>query len=393
MPRSRFTAALVLCLLSPVVACACLWDYDTLKMERARFPSALELITGKFLRHSEEFYQWRIKDRQEKLKAGIGDEFALRDDLAVAYDKTGQHDKAIDTILISLAKNPDRYETQANLGTFYIHSGQLEKGLEHIDKAMQINPDAHFGREKYQKALVEYVLSKRKDGKVPRPLAKVDRYRGGFVGLLKVNEIDAQPLPKGELQAALKGVQGIMKFGKHDSPVVLEVLGDLLLYGNGYHSIEDGKRLATRAFLKASYEATAPEEKEAYRTKAREALGGQTRDPSTQENLTLEELEQSFQQELADAKKWYAELREKEHDWIAEGKNPEAEFDRLYDQEPSAVSPEDSIPEPWLTYEEKAGLQNLLLIIGILVSPFLVLALLALGIVVVVKRRRRARAC
>ncbi len=38
--------------------CACLWDTDTLQMERQRFPDALELITGKFLRHSREFYDW-----------------------------------------------------------------------------------------------------------------------------------------------------------------------------------------------------------------------------------------------------------------------------------------------------------------------------------------------
>jgi hypothetical protein len=48
---------------------ACLWDYDTLRQERARFPGALELITGKFLRHSPEFYQWRIEDRRRRLDA------------------------------------------------------------------------------------------------------------------------------------------------------------------------------------------------------------------------------------------------------------------------------------------------------------------------------------
>jgi hypothetical protein len=45
----------------PAVAVACLWDVDTLRMERSRFPSVLELITGKFLRHSPEFYRWRIR--------------------------------------------------------------------------------------------------------------------------------------------------------------------------------------------------------------------------------------------------------------------------------------------------------------------------------------------
>ena len=51
----------------PTAVFACLWDYDTLKQERARFPETLELITGKFLRHSKEFYEWRIQDRLQKL--------------------------------------------------------------------------------------------------------------------------------------------------------------------------------------------------------------------------------------------------------------------------------------------------------------------------------------
>src|SRR5438876_454864 len=82
----------------PASAVACLWDYDTLKQERARFPSTLELITGKFLRHSPEFYEWRVRDRLAKLAADPTN-LAYHDDLAVAYQKTGQHAKAVETML------------------------------------------------------------------------------------------------------------------------------------------------------------------------------------------------------------------------------------------------------------------------------------------------------
>src|SRR5687768_12330427 len=60
-------AAFVAGLLVPLAAAACLWDSDTIKMERSRFPGTLELITGKFLRHSPEFYEWRIRDRLKRL--------------------------------------------------------------------------------------------------------------------------------------------------------------------------------------------------------------------------------------------------------------------------------------------------------------------------------------
>src|SRR5205823_3773549 len=90
--------AVVATLLLPGIGRACLWDFDTLAMERARFPTALEVITGKFLRHSPEFYEWRIRDRLAKLERDPHN-LAYLDDLAVAYDKLGQHDKAIEAML------------------------------------------------------------------------------------------------------------------------------------------------------------------------------------------------------------------------------------------------------------------------------------------------------
>src|SRR5262245_57210074 len=124
----RVVLAVVAVVLVPAAAVACLWDYDTIKMERARFPTTLELITGKFLRHSTEFYEWRIRDRLKKLEADPKNAGYL-DDLAAAYDKTGQHDKAIETMKWQEVSNPGRYETAANLGTFYFHSGKLDEGI------------------------------------------------------------------------------------------------------------------------------------------------------------------------------------------------------------------------------------------------------------------------
>ena len=100
----------------------CLWDYDTLQMERARFPETLELITGKFLRHSRAFYLWRIEDRLRHLETD-SDHLRFLDDLAVAYDKMGQHGKAVETMQRKEKIEAGGYGTYANLGTFYIHSG------------------------------------------------------------------------------------------------------------------------------------------------------------------------------------------------------------------------------------------------------------------------------
>jgi hypothetical protein len=335
MKLARRVLPVVVVFLVPSAALACLWDYDTLRQERSRFPDTLELITGKFLRHSPEFYEWRIADRKRKLEA---DPYNLSyyDDLAVAYDKTGRHDEAIKTILAKDRLKPGLYETEANLGTFLIHSGKLKEGLVHIDNAIRINPDAHFGREKYQKALVEYVL-KRGGAKTlplmgPPPEESYTEPRTGFAFSLRSDAL--QPLAADERAAAVKGILGIMRFGNYDSPIVLEALGSVLADGVGYVPEQDAKRMAARAYLKASYEVKDEAAKAAYRKLAESSLNLQTRAP-------LARVEQDFQRELADAREWYERLRQDELSWIRDGKDPEAEFDKLYAADPQPLDTDD----------------------------------------------------
>ncbi len=337
--RRRFMVVLVFVLAVPVTAWACLWDYDTLRQERARFPAALELITGKFLRHSEEFYAWRIQDRLAKLKADPTN-LGYHDDLAVAYQKTGQHAKAVETILAKEKIKPGLYETYSNLGTFYILAGDFEQGLPYIDRALAINPDAHFGRERYQKWLVEYALTRRKDGKLTFPLQAVRTdaplWPGGpdFQSFLR-ERLGQTRLAPAEAQAAAKGVLGMMRFANHANPLLLEALGDLLRSEMSPQS--DAKRLAARAYLKASYEMRDEAARQAYRRLAEGALQMQTPDPRTSGQLKLADLETDFAAELADAERWYAGLREQEIGWIRDGKDADAAFDRLYTEEPEAL--------------------------------------------------------
>ncbi len=314
-------------------AFACLWDYDTLAMERERFPSALELITGKFLRHTREFYEWRIQDRLQRLKAEP-DRAEWLDDLAVAYDKTGRQADAIATMERLETIRPGRYETYANLGTFHIHAGQPEKGLPFIAKAIEINPEAHFGREIYQKRLVEYVMSRRVDGRLSLPLCSEQRthhFAGGFAGAVLAGDKSAE-----KLEAAVKGVLGMMRFGTHDHPVLLEALGDLLCSGGR----NDAKRLAARAYLKASYGAEDRQAAVAYRQIADATLDMQTVHPNTTTQLSLADLERDLRAELEDAEAWYADVREDERKWIREGKDPEKEFAAKYYTSPRVENTE-----------------------------------------------------
>ena len=209
-----------------------------------------------------------------------------------------------------------------------------------------MNPDAHFGREVWQKRLVEYVISRRKDGKIPLPMAvgsganTNERFTSAMVAA-------GGKVDRTQRDAALKGILGMMRFGQYDSPILLEALGFLLVHVDYRDDAraandEDAKQLAARAFLKASYEARDEDSKEAYRGIAKGHLTSQSESPVTHDRLDLGDLEADFQKELADAKAWSDRLRADEIGWIRDGKNPDEEFAKRYAAEPKALD-----SQPW----------------------------------------------
>ena len=327
-------------IIAPIVL-ACGWDYDTIAMERKKFPNIHELIVGKFLHHSQEFYHWRIIDRQLKLKT-FPDSLALYDDLAVAYDKTGQHVEAIQTMDQKEALSPGLYETYANQGTFYIHNGQYEEGVVLIDKAIEINPDAHFGREVYQKHLVNYVIQKKGDAEeLSLPLAKTNR-ENNFYDYLVKKEFRGEGSEK-DLAKAIKGISGMMHFGNYQSPVLLEALGDLLLEtetqgGSGH--------LGARAYLKASFQVKDETVSKKYWNKAddaREKAFGPERivermSPAQKERYIasapsaykMKYLEAALKYEIQSAEAWFDTVRMNEISWINQKLNADSAFAVAY---------------------------------------------------------------
>ncbi len=326
-------AGFLICAAAFVPACACLWDTDTLSMETQRFPGVLELISGKFLRHSRDFYLWRIEDRKKKLEADPN-HLQYYDDLAVAYEKVGDHNMALETIQLKDRKKPDQYETLANLGTFYnLHADEIEKGLPYIKRAIAINPNAHFGRERYQIHVVEYVIANMKNGKVVFPINGSNRARGssGFAEYLD----KATPLPgDGDASgdAPVTGILGMMRFANHDNPILLEALGDLIQVGRRSHGLGGGRLLAARAYLQASYVMTDATAREAYRTMAEQVLSTVVKE--RHEKVTLAEVESQFKAELSEASDWSAAIKNDEVQWIKDGKDADAEFAKKYYNEP-----------------------------------------------------------
>ncbi len=328
--RMRWKWFVVLALAFPLAAQACLWDEDTLEMERQQYPEVQELIVGHFVRHSDAYYQWRIGDRTTKsVDQRTPDDY---NDIAVAYDKLGEHDKAIETIREKMQRWPDEniYESQANLGTFLIHSGKFDEGLVHIQKAIEINPEAHFGREIYQQLLVQYVIERRAD-RATFPLSpdkeKLDwgdhKPRvGGFAAYVKEQRGDDAPDGvNAEYARALKGVLGMVRFGHHDSPILMEAVGDLL------SASQPANLLAARAYLRASYEVEDAAAREDYRLKAVNAVASQKLGIRGEK---IDAIEAALKDELAQAETFAKQIAADEANWIAHGDRVDDKFSEKY---------------------------------------------------------------
>lgn len=340
--------------LSSIFIFPCGWDWDTIQMEKQEFPTVHELITGKFLRHSPELYYWRIKNRTSLIKK-YPDSLHYYDDLAMAYDKTGDSKKAIETMLKKDELKKDQYETWANLGLFYMHNGEMQKGVDAVKKALKINPNAHFGRERYQLYLGEYILSRTNDGVVQLPLAQKgqsnfydflnEKYMKGKIANGSTKEI--------ELSKAIKGVSGMMTFANYKSPVLLEALADLLMKTN---SVGGAGHLGSRAYLKASFEIGDEKMKKAYYEKAkasREYSYGAERmynHAKRVDSLTymqnpdkgnvlyrMDQLEIALKLEVQSAEIWYDSIRMNELKWIKEKKNPDSMFAITYYKDPKSI--------------------------------------------------------
>ncbi len=242
--------------LSP--ASACLWDGDTLAAEKARLAKAVDIIAGNFPRHSREFHQWRITETK-KLLEKTPTALPLYDDLAVSQHKLGDHTGAIETMKAKQKLQPGVYETYSNMGTFLIYTGDLPKALEFINKALAINPNAHFGREKYQKWLVEWVIAGKPDLNDRPGLTKQGYPATGYAAFV----LSKQTSPTGEAMSndlrreAIKGVVGMMRFADFDNPLLQEALGDLLCTGQVDRV---SAHLASLTYLHASQKASDPDE-------------------------------------------------------------------------------------------------------------------------------------
>jgi hypothetical protein len=160
-----------------------------------RFAMVHDVLHERFPRHGPAYYRERnrvVRRALEKKKDLPRDQyFALLDDLGVGLEFVGEHDEAIRVLRDKLREQQDMgltgrelYSSYANLGTFLIlgpfrqvrpgnaeDKKTLAEGLELIHRSIEVNPEAHFGREIWQAVIIEYMMALLDD---PRLLLKYD---------------------------------------------------------------------------------------------------------------------------------------------------------------------------------------------------------------------------
>ena len=305
-----------------------------MRLETQVFPGVLEVMTGRFPRHSKEFYQWRATEVRAKLAADMAN-LALLDDLAVATHKLGRQQEAIDILTASLDIAPRRYETLSNLGTFTIYTGDLPMSRRWLQQALVINPDAHFGRERYQLWLVEQLMLKRDAAALPELTggfddASVKILQADYACFVQLRlnlqegwkrDKPLRELTAGEQTKAVQGVLGMMRFADFDNPVLQAALGDLLALQT---TDTKAPELAALAYEHALMKTRDPLERDALVARKLRLLANQ----KSQELRVglLKELELN----LAEGRKLAAQVRSDEVAWMRAKRDVDREFELKY---------------------------------------------------------------
>jgi tetratricopeptide (TPR) repeat protein len=151
-----FVAFFAVSVLTPSRAEACGWSYESYHEEAVALPCVYAVLLGSFPQHTNEYFEAQIKaaDAALLLSPYWLEGLQLK---GLALMKLSKLKEAEEVFLQHLKIDPDGYASHANLGTLYTFTGDYEKALSHIDKAMEIEPNAHFGREKYHRMLVVYL--------------------------------------------------------------------------------------------------------------------------------------------------------------------------------------------------------------------------------------------
>ncbi len=377
--RRTFTA-LALLLGLPLAAAACLWDRDTPASEAKGMPEVVAVLTGRFERNPPLFYAMRLARVTAQLQSHP-ENLADYDDAGVACDRLGRGDEAIVWMGKKQAELQKRdashpevkeqlYRYHANLGTFLVHRwirqggdrskiNEVRAARDEIAKALKINPQAHFGREKYQLQAINWIV----DPPQAAGLEDLPNILGWAMG-----NIQDQPDPQ-QADAAVRGLAGLIVLGNAwESVDVFHALNAALQTDTlGFARDRDGGRntLAYFAWLRCRELIDAGKNSMLPDAPKGEALKGMLRRPDFVQGELL--LDPAFKQLRAEADAWHTARTAFMTRRLNEGRHPDTDpsFWDGYSERPAPELPTRSVPEVLGAREASRLRMTLLVVIGV----------------------------
>lgn len=153
-----------------------MWDSDTLRDEKKARPKMAEAILGKAPDLGDPIQlRKRIAELQSNRREN---DPAWWNDFAGAHIRLGESKIAAELLESVVARFSNDYGIHANLGTAYHLLGRYVEAERHIARDLEINPDAHFGLEKYHLALLQYLI---RDAKYQSRHVYVDEFTYEFM--------------------------------------------------------------------------------------------------------------------------------------------------------------------------------------------------------------------
>jgi hypothetical protein len=197
----RLWVAMASTALTQYTLTACIWDSDTLNQERRARPKMAETILARETKPPDPA---PLRKRlQELLRNRRETDPAWWNDLAGAHLRLGEAQEAVKLLEPVLKRFDTNYGIHANLGTAYHLLGRYKDAEREIARDLEINPEAHFGLEKYHLALLQYLV---RDTNYQYRHVYVDEFTDAFLrgGIKAYPSPVAMPFNTDDTNAALR---------------------------------------------------------------------------------------------------------------------------------------------------------------------------------------------
>lgn len=133
----------------------CIWDSDTLGSEKRGRPKLADVVLNPARSPVDvPGVQARL---DSLLRTPRPEEPGWINDVAGAHLRLGRPRKAAELLIPAVARWTNDYGIHANLGTAYHLMGRYAESERYIARDLEINPEAHFGLEKFHLALLQYL--------------------------------------------------------------------------------------------------------------------------------------------------------------------------------------------------------------------------------------------